>query len=177
LDDTSELRALAPTDAPALFKLVDANRARLREWLPWLDLNRKLEDSVSFIGMTVKKDSDRQGVTGGIWHAGRLVGVAGQHVVDWANKKVSLGYWISQDAEGKGLVGKATAALIDYSVNDLNLNRVEIRVATGNTRSARVAERLGFEPEGVARESEWLYDRFVDHRVYALLAKDWKKRG
>jgi ribosomal-protein-serine acetyltransferase len=26
----------------------------------------------------------------------------------------------------------------------------------------------------VARDAEWLYDHYVDHAVYALLADDWQ---
>ncbi|MBI3110076.1 MAG: GNAT family N-acetyltransferase, partial [Ignavibacteriales bacterium] len=36
--------------------------------------------------------------------------------------------------------------------------------------------RLGFRPEGKIREAEWLYDHFVDHLVYGMLAPDWFER-
>ena len=35
-----ELRPLQPADAPALFAVVDAHRASLREWLPWVDATK-----------------------------------------------------------------------------------------------------------------------------------------
>jgi ribosomal-protein-serine acetyltransferase len=52
-------------------------------------------------------------------------------------------------------------------------NRVVIACASKNQRSRAIPERLGFTHEGVAREAEWLYDRFVDSEIYALLNREW----
>ena len=49
------------------------------------------------------------------------------------------------------------------------------RAATGNAKSRAVPERLGFRLEGVARQSEWLYDHYVDHAIYAMLLEDWTR--
>ena len=57
-----------------------------------------------------------------------------------------------------------------------NLNRVEIRCAVENRRSRAIPERLGFQSEGTIREAEWLYDHFVDHVIYGMLASDWSGR-
>jgi ribosomal-protein-serine acetyltransferase len=139
-------------------------------------MNAKVEDTVKFVEMSVKKEADRQGITALIWHQGKIAGIAGQHVINWSNKKVSIGYWIGQAYEGKGLITRATEALTDHSIREDKLNRVEINIAPGNKRSCAVPERLGFHFEGTARETEWLYDHFVDHRVYSMLASDWLKR-
>src|SRR3954454_19686118 len=96
LDDSSELRSVAPADAAELFALVDGNRARLRQWLPWLDRNVKADDSSKFIEISNKTEADRQGVTAVILYRGKIAGIAGQHLIDWSNKKVLLGYWIGQ---------------------------------------------------------------------------------
>ena len=175
LDDSSELKTPDPADAAELFALIDNNRARLREWLPWLDFNKTAEDSSKFIKSNIQNEADKKGITALIWHKGKIAGVASQHLIDWSNKKVSLGYWIGEAFEGKGLITRATEALTDHSIREDKLNRVELRIATGNNKSWAVAERLGFQFEGVARSSEWLYDHFVDHKVYAMLAADWLK--
>jgi ribosomal-protein-serine acetyltransferase len=54
----------------------------------------------------------------------------------------------------------------------LHLNRIELRFASGNEASRRVAERLGFSPEGLLRQDECLNGVFVDQHVYALLAAE-----
>jgi ribosomal-protein-serine acetyltransferase len=43
-----------------------------------------------------------------------------------------------------------------------------------NLASRAVAERLGYRPEGIRRESHWITDRFVDHVVYGMLDREWE---
>jgi ribosomal-protein-serine acetyltransferase len=43
-----------------------------------------------------------------------------------------------------------------------------------NLKIRAIPERLGFELEGVQRQAEWLYDHFVGHALYGMLADDWK---
>jgi RimJ/RimL family protein N-acetyltransferase len=66
-----------------------------------------------------------------------------------------------------------TRAVCEYAYRARNLNRIEIRCATGNTASQAVPIALGFQREGLLRDNEWLYDHFVDHEVFSMLAKDW----
>lgn len=70
---------------------------------------------------------------------------------------------------------KACKACIDYAFNELKLHRLEIRCAVENERSRAIPERLGFTNEGTIREAEWLYDHFVDHVVYGMLEREWKR--
>lgn len=173
----AELRLLEERHTETLFALTDANRAHLRRWLPWVDALRTAEDTRAFIRRVLAQFAAGDGFTAGIWHGGRLAGVAGFHDHSHANRAASIGYWLGTAFEGHGLVTRATAALVDHALLDLGFNRVEIRCATENRRSQAVPERLGFTYEGTSRESEWLYDHFVDHRVYSVLRREWLARG
>ena len=52
------------------------------------------------------------------------------------------------------------------------MNRVEIRVATENTASQKLAERLSFTREGVLRQAQIVNDVALDLAVYSLLVSD-----
>jgi ribosomal-protein-serine acetyltransferase len=103
-----------------------------------------------------------------------MVGGIGFHSLNWSAQKVEIGYWLAASMQGKGLMTKATVALITYAFQELMLNKVEIHCATGNMRSRAIPERLGFTQEGVIREAEWLYDHYVDLVVYGMLAREWR---
>jgi ribosomal-protein-serine acetyltransferase len=168
------VRLFEPHDAEELFRVVNENRMGLREWLPWLDDNRGVQESRDFIRSALRKYADNGAFDAGIWHNGALAGAIGFHPISWNNKGVSLGYWLAHHARGQGLMTRACAALTAHAFGPLRLHRVEIRCATGNVKSQKIPRRLGFKEEGIARQSEWLYDRFVDHVVFALLKQEWK---
>ena len=72
---------------------------------------------------------------------------------------------------------RACQALIGFAFKDLLLNRVEIWAAVENARSIAVIERLGFLEEGVRRQAEWVHDRYVDLRCFAILRGEWRGVG
>ncbi|HYR86706.1 MAG TPA: GNAT family protein [Terriglobia bacterium] len=173
IDGSVELRQIVESDAEELTALIDRNRSHLREWLPWLDYSRGVQDTARFIGRSLAQAEDNNGYQFGIVSKGRLVGVIGQHYVDSVNLKTELGYWLDAGHQGRGIMTRATARLTDYAFNEQDCNRVHLHCALGNTRSRAVAERLGFLQEGILREAEWLYDHYVDLVLYSMLKRDW----
>jgi len=167
------LRAVEPDDAEPLFRLVDRNRTYLREWLPWLDFNRTAQHTASFIKRSMAQQDEGTGLVMLILEDAEIKGVIGFNWIDPMHRACEIGYWISADAQHRGLVTRSTRAMVDCAFNELELNRVNISVALANTGSRAIPERLGFVQEGVEREAEWLYDHFVDHAKYAMLRGDW----
>jgi len=176
--ERSEVRlaSLSEADAEMLFQLVELNRSHLRQWLPWLDASTCVEHTREFIKGTVKRSEESAGFVCGIYFQGVIVGVVGHNSIDKANRISYPGYWLSRTHTGRGIMSCAVAALIHHAFTELDLNRIEIRVAVGNHKSQAIADRLGFVREGVVREAEWLYDRFVDHTVNGLLRSAWMTR-
>jgi ribosomal-protein-serine acetyltransferase len=173
IEDGLFLKSLELLEAEELLLLVDANRPYLREWLPWLDLTRNIDEMIVFVESTLSQLSSNQGFQTAIWHNGQIVGIIGYHHLEWANRSTCIGYWLDERYQGRGFMTKACRALVDYAFDEWKLNRIEIRCAEGNRKSRGIPERLGFRAEGLLREAEWLYDHYVDHVVYGMLAKDW----
>ncbi|MGD1856150.1 MAG: GNAT family N-acetyltransferase [Leptolyngbyaceae cyanobacterium] len=173
LTDRLQLRSLQLTDAAELFALTHANRSYLRRWLPWLDRTTPVADTRTFIRNTLEQFANTDGIVAAICYDGSIVGVIGYNHIDWTNRIGHIGYWLAESHQGLGIMTTACRYLIDYSFATLVLNRIVICCATNNHRSRAIPERLGFYHEGRAREAEWLYNRFVDHEIYALLRRHW----
>jgi len=174
LNDRHSLRQLVFSDAAELFTLCDTNRAHLRRWLPWLDRTRSVADTRVFIEGTLRQHESNQGFQTVILCDGRIAGVVGYHRIDWANRHTSLGYWLAEAYQGRGFMSASCQVLVDHAFAALNLNRLAIACATGNTRSRAIPQRLGFAHDGTIRDAEWLYDHYIDHEIYSQLQREWQ---
>jgi ribosomal-protein-serine acetyltransferase len=81
-----------------------------------------------------------------------------------------LGYWITADHEGRGILTRPATALLDHVFTDRGIARAEIRTSVENRRSRAAAERLGFAHEGTLRSALPVGDRRHDLAVYGLVA-------
>lgn len=174
VDEEISLRMLNAKDAEKLFEITDRSRDYLREFLPWLDHTKTVEDSYQFIMNNFQVYAERKGVSAGIIYRGELAGIAGYNELDWVNKVASIGYWLDYEQQGKGIMTRVVRALTDYAFYKYDLNRVEISAAYANKKSQGIPERLGFKKEGILRQKEWLYDHFVDHVIYSMLKSEWE---
>lgn len=172
IDEEVNIRMLANKDSERLFEITDRSRDYLREWLPWVDEMHSVKDAINFIKNGFQIYAEQTGLTVGIFYQEKLVGVAGYNSFDWKNKITTIGYWLDIESQGHGIVTRVVATLTAFAHNELELNRVEIRVASGNIKSEAVPIRLGFTKEGTLRQAEWLYDHYVDHHIYSMLRSD-----
>jgi ribosomal-protein-serine acetyltransferase len=172
----AELRILEARHVEELYELVREHRDHLRAWLPWAHAEYTVEDTRAYVRRALAEFVATGAVPAGIWLGDRLVGTIGMHTIDWADRSTSLGYWMSEDFQGRGIMRAAFHAMLEYAFDELELHRVEVRCSTGNTRSRSFPEKSGFTHEGTLRQAQWLCDRFVDLEVYSLLAHEWRAR-
>ena len=173
IDESTALRVLRVEDAPELYALTNSNRAYLRAWLPWLDVVRAEADSAAFIEATAAQREAGLGPTFAILCDGALAGIIGFRAIDRVNRIGEIGYWLAEKAQGNGTMTACVRFVVRYAFLTLDLNRVEIAAATDNRRSRAIPERLGFKLEGVLRQREHLYGRYVDHAMYSQLRSEF----
>jgi RimJ/RimL family protein N-acetyltransferase len=99
--------------------------------------------------------------------SGRLLGAIG---IGADGPIASLGYLLARDAWGHGYATEAARAVVELSLGDPAVWRVEATCALENDASARVLERAGFAYEGILRRHTVLpnlSDAPSDVRMYA----------
>jgi ribosomal-protein-serine acetyltransferase len=174
IDTDIELRLFEERHAADIFAAVERNRSHLRRWLPWVDRTQSADDVRAFLEGALEAFGRGEELHAGIWIAGALGGAVGHHRIDADNRSTSIGYWLDAAHEGKGIITRACRALLGYLFDERGLHRVEIRCATGNTRSCAIPERLGFTREGVARGAELVNGVFYDLVVWSMLEDQWR---
>lgn len=168
-----ELKELRAHHADHVFKTVDANRSSLRQWLPWLDQNQKVEDTMNFIHNTGRSNSEGSSLILGIFFEGEFCGMVSYNAISRVNHIGFVGYWLSTAFRGRGIMRDSVRALVSFGFQNLSLNRVEIHVAVENFPSKRIPEALGFKSEGIMRQAGYLYGRYEDVILFAMLRSEW----
>lgn len=171
VSDRLELQRWEADHAELVFSLVRQNREHLGRWIPWVHHVHSVEDVARLIQVALAQFTEGRSIQLGICDAGRLVGGIGL-IVNHSHQAGELGYWLIHAEQGKGLVTEAARALLAYGFQSLQLHRIELRCSTRNYRSQAVAERLGFQREGLLQQSIEVNGVFQDQFLYSQLALD-----
>jgi len=156
--------------------VINASRSHLHPWLAWVDHTTKREHSSHFIKQSLHQMHTQEALPLGVFHTDKIIGGIGMHDWDQATKKAQIGYWITKEYEGKGIVNKSLSGFITYLFDKVGLNKIEIHFTPANKKSAKVAERLGFKIEGVIRQSVLRNGQPEDMVIAGLLKSEWKNK-
>jgi RimJ/RimL family protein N-acetyltransferase len=100
---------------------------------------------------------------------------AGFAALVWINpdaREAEAGYIVSPRARGRGVAARALRLLTGWALDELALERVELRITPDNLASIRVAERCGYVREGVLRSVHFKQGERSDLAIYSRLASD-----
>jgi ribosomal-protein-alanine N-acetyltransferase len=84
----------------------------------------------------------------------------------------SIGYWISRDHAGRGIIPVAVALVIDHALTTAGLHRIEIAIRPENIARLRVVENLGVHRIGMAPRYLHIDGAWRDHELYAVTAEE-----
>jgi RimJ/RimL family protein N-acetyltransferase len=171
------VRPWAEADSSGLWDAVDNSREHLEAFMPWVDRYHNPDNALEYTRRSRARWLLREDLSVAIVErqTGRIVGGSGLHRIDWGIRAFEIGYWIRQDAEGRGYITETVQLLTRLAFDELDANRVELRIDTRNIRSLRVGERLGFVLEGTLRRRLPAADgTAADMHVLALLPEEYQ---
>ncbi|HEV7699120.1 MAG TPA: GNAT family protein [Pyrinomonadaceae bacterium] len=177
LGDGIIMRPVRASDVDAVFDIVTKNYDHLRTFMEWAKPDYSRKDAEEWVLKAVPAAADGTTLNFCILRDDKMIGTIGFAYFDKAARVTEIGYWIDAAEEGKGIMGRATEKLIDLAFNDLDMNRVQIRCADANVRSAGIPQRLGFRKEGVQRQHIERDGKVYDFLIFGLLRDEWQQRN
>ncbi len=96
--------------------------------------------------------------------------------IDKQHKKCEFGIFIGEEScRGKGIGSSAAKLILDYAFQELELNRVFLRVFAQNPRAIKSYEKAGFKHEGTFRDDVIIDGVAYDMVFMAILKEEWEK--
>lgn len=182
--ETEHLTLLAPwphAQAASVMAFVRRNRAHLGPWEPsrtasyyglpyWeeqLALDAEAWEERRRVRFYLVPRADAAGAT-------TVVGfVHFANIVRGAFQACHLGFGIDAAHQGRGWMHEALSAALEWAFEELRLHRIEANHRPENVRSGALLRRLGFVPQGYARDYLRIDGAWRDHVLTALTNPDW----
>ncbi|MEV0643950.1 GNAT family N-acetyltransferase [Phytomonospora sp. NPDC050363] len=170
-------RLITPDDAGVITELCRANREFLAPWEPLRDEDFfTFEHQLGLIAGSLKAHEEGRNLPHVILGDDeRVVGrVTLNGIVRGAFQSCSLGYWVAEDQNGRGVATAAVGEILRIAFTELNLHRVQAETLPHNTGSRRVLERNGFTAFATAPDFLLIAGRWQDHLLHQIVNPDWK---
>lgn len=104
----------------------------------------------------------------------KVIGNCGLHMVNDVHRHANFGIFIGEKTYwNQGIGSEATALILDYGFNIMNLNNISLEVVQYNQRAVRCYEKVGFKYVGTRRKSIFMAGQYHDVLIYDMLAEEF----
>ncbi len=176
IKDDLYLKISHPVQAEEIFGLIDRHRLDLERWLVWVHKIDELSKCRRMLSDAAKMTQGGQIFNTTIYYQEKIIGQIGFVRIDKSNDSGEMGYWLAPPFRGKGIMKKVFPRIVDFGIDRLGLNRIELKIAAANKASLSLPEKNGFVLEGKLQEAIRWGETYQDMMVYGVTKKQWKKR-
>jgi RimJ/RimL family protein N-acetyltransferase len=171
--DRLRLRPPEPEDLAPLHAIMsDEGVARWLYWEP-----RSVEEVSRSLDRQIKQDRSKElALVAERRDTGEMVGHLTLTLGSPEHQQGEIGFMFHPAHQGHGYATEASHAVVRLAFETYDLHRLYGRLEARNTASARVLEKLGMRREAHLIENEWVKGEWQSEAIYALLARDWRKR-
>ncbi|MBL7710706.1 MAG: GNAT family N-acetyltransferase [Chitinophagaceae bacterium] len=148
------IRPLEVSDLESYFDLVDRNRKRLEDFFTGTVSRTKdlVETEMFLIELTAKRDSKQYFPFILVDNStNEFIAFIDLKNLDWTIPKTEIGCYTDTKFAGKGLTTKAINLFLDYCFEHFGFKKIYLRTHYSNKPAQTLAEKCGFEKEGIIR--------------------------
>ena len=103
----------------------------------------------------------------------KLIGMIGFYRMKPENYRAEVGYILSAEFHGQGIITEALERIIQFGFDEMKLNSIEAVIDPGNYGSEKVLLKNNFIKEGHFKEHTFFEGKFLDSVFYSLLKKNY----
>ncbi len=151
------------------------------EWVNDLEVGQFVLFSAAVIGVDRERELLEELIQNSITFAiiekdtNKVIGNCGLHNVNEVHRRASLGIFIGEkNFWNQGIGTEATALILDYGFNIMNLNNITLEVVEYNHRGIRCYEKIGFKYVGKRREYMYMAGSYYNTLIYDILACEFE---
>lgn len=167
------IRPAELTDAEKYFELIEKNRPRLEDFFVGTVSNTQtFEDTVAFMKNNLKRTERKEYYPFFVLDEStdKIIGFIDAKNVEWYLPKTEIGCYIDHDYEGQGVSSKALKLVIAHLFNVHQFVKIYLRTHDSNLGARKLAEKCGFQLEGMIRKDyQTTAGEYVDLCYYGLL--------
>ena len=168
--DNLILRGITADDAADLCECI-SNPEMYKYW--GADLSKNEMDASKYIRRNLSRKPPN-GITWGIVlkESAKLVGEIFINSIE-DNRLAHIGYRVTKSYWGRGIATEATKAVVKFTFEETELQKLYTHVINGNDGSCKVLEKCGFTKEGFIREGK-LFRNYCNFSLYGYIKSDFK---
>ena len=130
---------------------------------------KSIEEEKAFLRLNPERWREKSAFNFSIIYNQKHVGGIGLRIDSFRSFIGELGYFIDEKYWGRGITTQAVRLLEDFIIANLNLHRIEIRMAIQNKASQKIAIKCGYKKEGILRESNFINGKWYDSYLYSKI--------
>jgi ribosomal-protein-alanine N-acetyltransferase len=168
--EKTQLRPWRETDLDVVLGVTDDPLIPLISQVP---AERDTAGALAFVAAQIERSEEGLGWAWAVvpCGGGEVVGYVGALWVAEPAGRASVGYWTAAGGRRRGLMSDAVTTASDWLLVDAGVARLEAYIEPWNTGSVRVAERAGYEREGLMKSFAPIGGRRRDAYLYARVAR------
>ncbi len=163
IDDHTLLTPIGLDDAQQVYENFSSD---IIEFLPISSPPDKIEDTIEFIKLCIDQWQNKTDMVWIILDGNEFSGCCGIHTLQ--SKQPHFGIWIKKPKQGKGIGKKVVHFMLNWGVENLNVDFIKYPVDKRNTKSIGIIEAMGLRP--------FRYYKMGDDKILSVIEYRYHKK-